>query len=226
MVPQPLHTAIARSRRLRHDEGELDHAIGNRRLRHGLRAEGRPVAAQTLTLNPNGDAFTGLSDGSAKLAGGAEYTVSGDRLTLSSALLARLTRNHGYGVDATLQARFSRGVPWQVQVITNGRPVLASAAGTASSFAIPAQFNGDVLATMQAKYADGSNAGPAGWTSYQEYATAFSADYTHSDMLLTSAFFGSLTEGARVTLTFHFWSDATVTYYVTKTGSTVVGTTS
>jgi endoglucanase len=59
------------------------------------------VAVQTLTLNPNGNAFTGLYDGSAKLAGGAEYTVSGDRLTLSSALLARLTRNHGYGVDAT-----------------------------------------------------------------------------------------------------------------------------
>ena len=130
------------------------------------------VAAQTLTLNPNGNAFTGLYDGSAKLARGAEYTVSGERLTLSSALLARLTRNHGYGVDAILQARFSRGVPWQVQVITNGRPVLAGAAGTTSSFAIPAQFNGDVLATMQAQYADGSNAGR--WTSYQEYATAFS----------------------------------------------------
>ena len=185
-----------------------------------------PVTARTLTLHRNGNGFTGLSDGSAKLVKGTDYTMSGDRLTLSSALLTRLASNRRYGVDATLQVRFSRGVPWQIKVITSGLPVLADARGTARSFTIPTQFNGDVLATMQARYADGSNAGPAGWTSYQEYATAFSADYTHNDILLTSAFFGSLTEGGRVTLTFHFWSGATVTYYVTKTGSTVTGTTS
>jgi len=77
---------------------------------------------------------------------------------------------------------------------------------------------------MQARYADGSNAGSASWTSYQEYATAFSADYTRNDIPLTPAFFGSVTDGARVTLTFHFWSGAAVTYYVTKSGRTVTGT--
>ena len=40
----------------------------------------------------------------------------------------------------------------------------SAATGSTSSFAIPTQFNGDVLSTMQARYADGSNAGPATWT--------------------------------------------------------------
>ena len=62
-------------------------------------------------------------------------------------------------------------------MITNGLPILANATGTINSFTIPTQFNGDVLATMQARYADGSPAGPASWTSYQGYATAFSANY-------------------------------------------------
>ena len=62
------------------------------------------------------------------------------------------------------------------------------------------QFNGDILSTMQAQYADGSNAGPANWTSYQKYSTAFAVDYTNNDVPLTPAFFGSLTDGAKVTL--------------------------
>lgn len=32
-------------------------------------------------------------------------------------------------------------------------------------------------------------------------------------------------DGPRVTLTFHFWSGATVTYQVTKSGDSVTGTT-
>ncbi|WP_191971289.1 hypothetical protein, partial [Micromonospora aurantiaca (nom. illeg.)] len=33
-------------------------------------------------------------------------------------------------------------------------------------------------------------------------------------------------DGQRVTLTFHFWSGTKLTYYVTKSGSTVTGTVS
>ncbi|MBZ9645432.1 hypothetical protein [Streptomyces sp. PSKA30] len=33
-------------------------------------------------------------------------------------------------------------------------------------------------------------------------------------------------DNARVKLTFHFWSGATTTYHITKSGSTVTGTTS
>ena len=42
---------------------------------------------------------------------------------------------------------------------------------------------------------------------------------------LTPAFFAEVDDGARVTLTFQFWSGATVTYHVTKMGTSVTGTT-
>lgn len=183
------------------------------------------MADHSLTLNLNGDTFAGLTQGDVTLAPGNDYRLSGDQLTLTAALLTRLAGNGPTGANATLEAHFSRGLPWQISVIVSTQPALSAAAGT-SSFAIPTQFNGDVLSTMQAQYADGSNAGPASWTSYQEYSTAFAADYTNNDITLTPTFFNSLTDGAKVTLTFHFWSGATATYYVAKNGTAVSGTTS
>ncbi len=185
-----------------------------------------PVTGQTLTLEPNGSAFLGLWQGNTPLCRGRDYTVSGDQLTLTAAALTRLTGDRAYGVNTTLQARFSRGVPWQLNVITYDPPVLADATGTTGSFAVPARFQGDSLATMEAKYDDGSNAGPANWTSYQQFNEAFSPDYPGRAITLTPAFFGAVTDGARVTLTFHFWSGATVRYSVTKSGTAVTGTVS
>jgi endoglucanase len=183
------------------------------------------ITDHTLTLNLNGTTFQGLWQGSAKLREGTDYRVSGDQLTLTATALTRLTGTRAYGVDTTVQARFSGGVPWNIAIITSDTPVLSAATGTTSSFAIPTQFRGDQLATMEAKYADGSNAGPANWTSYQQFSTAFAPDYTAGTLSLTPAFFDSLTDGAPVTLTFHFWSGAGVTYQVTKSGTSVIGTT-
>ncbi len=182
-----------------------------------------PITGQSLTLTLNGTAFRGLWQGNTPLVQGSDYTVSGDQLTLTAAALTRLTGNRDYGVNATLQARFSQGVPWQVNVITYDTPVLSNATGTTGSFAVPTQFQGDVLATMEAKYDDGSNAGPANWTSYQQFNDAFSPDYPGKAITLPPAFFTAVTDGARVTLTFHFWSGATATYSVTKSGSSVTG---
>ncbi|WP_228558759.1 X2-like carbohydrate binding domain-containing protein [Catenulispora pinisilvae] len=183
-----------------------------------------PIADASLTLNPNGLQFTGLSNGDKRLEEGCDYTVSGDTLTLKAALLTKLVGSQAYGVNATLQAHFSRGLPWQINIVTNAQPVLSAATGTTSSFTIPTQFNGDMLSMMQSVYADGSNAGQAGWTPYQAYGTSFSADYPNSAIILPADYLNSLTDGQRVTLTFHFWSGATATYYVTKTGTTVTGT--
>lgn len=185
-----------------------------------------PITAQTITLNLNGTEFRGLRAGDRTLIKGRDYAVSGNQVTLTAATLTRLAGSRAYGVDTTLEVRFSRGVPWHINVITNDTPVVSDATGTTASFAIPTRFNGDVLATMEAKYADGSGAGPASWTSYQEFTTAFAPDYPNGAITLTPAFFDALTDGARVTLTFHFWSGALVTYYVTKTGTTVTGSTS
>ncbi|KUO16472.1 cellulase family glycosylhydrolase [Streptomyces dysideae] len=185
-----------------------------------------PITDQTLTLNPNGTSFRSLKQGNTTLVQGQDYTLSGNQLTLKAAALTRLVGDRAYGVNTTLQAHFSQGVPWPIRVITNDTPVLSNATGTTDSFAVPAQFRGDLLATMEAKYADGSNAGPAEWTSYKEFNKSFSPRYADNRITLTSAFFAEVADGKPVTLTFHFWSSDTVTYQVTKSGSTVTGTTS
>ncbi|MFR0357486.1 cellulase family glycosylhydrolase [Streptomyces sediminimaris] len=184
------------------------------------------ITARTLTLDLNGTCFRGLWHDGVPLLRGRDYTVSGTRLTLTAGALTRLAGNRAYGVDATLQARFSRGVPWRISVISYDPPVLSNATGTASSLTVPTLFRGDRLATMEARYADGGNAGPANWTPYQEFNTSFSPDYPGGSITLTSAFLTAITDGAPVTLTFHFWSGATATYHVTKSAGSVTGTTS
>ncbi|MER6008690.1 cellulase family glycosylhydrolase [Nonomuraea angiospora] len=184
------------------------------------------IEAQSLTLNLNGTSFRGLWHGDARLAPGRDYTVSGDKLTFTAAALTRLAGDRAHGVNATIQARFSQGVPWQINVISYETPVLSGAAGTTESLTVPAQFRGDRVATMEAKYADGTNAAPHEWTSYKEYGRTFSPDYAGNAIRLLKDFLGVMREGAPLTLTFHFWSGAKVTYQVTRSGDTVTGTAS
>ncbi|MDR7277561.1 cellulase family glycosylhydrolase [Catenuloplanes atrovinosus] len=174
------------------------------------------ITAKSLTLNLNGTTFQGLN--------GADYTLNGNTLTLSAETVTRLVGDRAYGVNSTLQARFSTGVPWRIDVITYDPPLLSAATGTTETFAVPTQFRGDQLATMEAKYADGSFAGPHNWTSFKEFDVAFAPDYPGNRIVLKPAFFAEVNEGARVTLTFHFWSGTTVTYHVTRSGTSVTGT--
>ncbi|MET7401139.1 cellulase family glycosylhydrolase [Dactylosporangium sp. NPDC005572] len=181
-------------------------------------------AAQTLTLNLNGTTFQSLRQGSTDLVRGTDYTVSGNQLTLTASALTRLVGSRSYGVNATLQARFSAGVPWRINIVTYDPPLLSAATGTTAAFTLPAQFRGDQLATMEAKYADGSNAGPQNWTSFKEFDVTFAPDYAAGTIALRPAFFAEVNDNAKVTLTFHFWSGTKVTYAVTRSGSTVTGT--
>ncbi|WP_037682451.1 cellulase family glycosylhydrolase [Streptomyces griseus] len=187
-------------------------------------AKSSAITSRTLTLNPNGTAFQGMWQGRTKLVQGRDYTVSGNQLTLTATALTRLAGNRAYGINATIEARFSRGLPWKIYVTTYDRPVLSNATGTTGGLTIPTQYRGDQLATMEAKYADGSNAGPTDWTPYQEFNEAFSPDYPGNGLILTSKFVNSLRDSTQATLTFHFWSGATVTYRVTKSGGSVTGT--
>ncbi|NUP42168.1 MAG: cellulase family glycosylhydrolase [Streptomyces sp.] len=187
-------------------------------------AKSSAITARTLTLNPNGTSFRGVWQGGKKLVQGRDYTVSGNQLTLTATALTRLAGDRAYGINATIEARFSRGLPWKIFVTTYDKPVLSNATGDTSGLTIPTQFRGDQLATMEATYADGSNAGPTDWTRYQEFNEAFSPDYPGNGLLLTSAFVDSLRDNTEATLVFHFWSGATVTYRVTKSGSSVTGT--
>ncbi|MFI0508617.1 cellulase family glycosylhydrolase [Streptomyces sp. WSLK1-5] len=185
-----------------------------------------PITDKTLTLNLNGTTFRGLRQGTKDLVAGRDYTLSGSRLTLTAAALTRLTGDRAYGVNATLQARFSRGLPWRIDVVTQDTPVLSNSTGTTDSFTVPTQYRGDTLATMEARYADGGNAGPTTWTPYQEFNQSFSPDYPGGAIILTPAFLNALREGEAVALTFHFHSGATVTYHVTRAQGSVTGTAS
>ena len=183
------------------------------------------ITSKTMTLNLNGTSLLGLRQGSTDLVQGSDYTVSGDQLTLTAAALTRLSGSRTYGVNATIQARFSQGVPWRINIVTYDPPVMQNAGGSTGSFTIPTTFRGDVLATMEAKYSDGSNAGPHNWTSFKEFDVAFTPNYSSNTITLTPTFFNEVNSGQRVTLTFHFWSGTRVTYFVTKNGSSVTGST-
>ncbi|MGP4109503.1 cellulase family glycosylhydrolase [Streptomyces sp. 4N509B] len=185
---------------------------------------GEPTTDTTVALDLAGNSLTTISHDGTELVRGEDFTVSGDQLTFSAATLARLTEGGEYGTNAVLTADFSQGVPWDFHVITHDRPVLSDATGTTESFAIPTAFNGDLLATMEAVYADGGNAGPHDWTSYKEFDVAFAPDYTAGETTLTSTFFGEVRDGATVNLTFHYWSGETVSYTVTRSGTSVTGT--
>ncbi|SFR05380.1 Aryl-phospho-beta-D-glucosidase BglC, GH1 family [Lentzea waywayandensis] len=186
-------------------------------------ARSSAVAAKTITLNTNGTTFTSLRQGTTELVRGTDYTIAGDQLTLTAAAMTRLSGSRSYGTNAVLSAQFSAGVPWRINLITHDVPVLSAATGTTGAFSIPTTFRGDLLATMEARYADGSNAGPHNWTSFKEFDRAFAPNYTTGATTLTPEFFAEVNDNARVTLTFHYWSGATVTYHVTRSGSAVTG---
>jgi endoglucanase len=182
------------------------------------------VTEQQVTLNLNGATFSNLSLNGNSLTQGQDYQLSDSTLTLPVQLLKSLSGNGAYGTSAKLVATFSQGVPWRIDIVNFDTPVLADAVGTTANFAVPTTFNGDKLATMEAVYADGSNAGPQNWTSFKQFDVAFAPDAAAGKIVLQPAFFAEVNDGAPVKLTFHFWSGEIVTYTVVRNGTNVTGT--
>jgi endoglucanase len=189
-------------------------------------ARASAISAKSLTLNLNGLSFTAVRQGTTNLAQGTDYTVSGSTLTFTPALITRLSGSRAYGVNASVNVVFSQGVPWRVSFVTFDAPTQTNASGGTNPFTIPTTFRGDQLATMEAKYSDGSNAGPQNWTSFKEFDFTFTPNYSAGNIALKQEFFNEVNDARRVTLTFHFWSGTRITYFVTKNGSSVTGTTS
>ncbi|WP_458118973.1 cellulase family glycosylhydrolase [Paenibacillus sp. Z6-24] len=185
--------------------------------------KGAAAQDKKITLNLNGNQLSSLSVGSTTLQSGTDYTLSGNILTIKASQLTKLTSSGKYGVNATILAKFSKGANWKFNVIVYDTPKLSNAQGTTSSFSIPTAFNGDQLATMEATYASGGNAGPQNWTSFKEFETAFTPVYSGNAIKLQPAFFNETQDG-QVNLKFHFWSGAVINYTITKSGSTVTGT--
>jgi endoglucanase len=185
-----------------------------------------PITARTIKLNLNGTSFSGLYNGNVALSRGRDYTIDGDQLTLTASALTRLSGSRNYGTNAVLTAKFAKGVPWRFYVLTYDTPVLSNATGTPEKFEIPTNFRGDQLATMEAKYDDGTFAGPHEWTAFKEFDVAFAPNYSDRFTALKAEFFKkNFKDDSRVTVTLHFWSGAKVSYHVTKSGNTVTGTT-
>ncbi|UUZ93513.1 cellulase family glycosylhydrolase [Paenibacillus sp. P25] len=183
---------------------------------------GATVSDASLSLNLNGNSFVSLSNGTATLKPGRDYTLSGSTLTVKASYLSKLALG-ALGEKAVLTANFNSGPAWKIHVRYYNTPVLQNAPGTTSGFVIPTAFNGDQLATMEAVYAAGGNAGPQNWTSYKEFGYCFKPDYTNNKITLTSNFFNETTDGT-VILTFHFWSGQIVKYTIVKSGTSVTGT--
>ncbi|WP_322904516.1 cellulase family glycosylhydrolase [Paenibacillus sp. SGZ-1009] len=187
--------------------------------------KGAAVQDKTINLNLNGTQFVSLRAGNTVLQQGADYTINGNMLTIKASQLSKLIASGQLGTTATLTAKFNQGTDWKFKIVLYTTPKLSNTQGTTSSFNIPTVFNGDQLATMEATYATGGNAGPQNWTSYKEFETTFSPNYSGNSIKLQPALFNDTQDGV-VNLKFYFWSGETVTYKITKNGSNVTGTAS
>nr|ALF95239.2 cellulase [Paenibacillus sp. M33] len=175
-----------------------------------------------IQMNLNGNRLTKLRVDGKNLKKGKDYVLSGNTLTVKATTLAELTASGEYGVNAVITAEFNKGADWKFRVITNSKPELQVAQGTTNDFAIPVHFNGDLLATMEAVYADGSNAGPQNWTSFKEFEYTFSPSYTDGKITLKPNFFNEVNDG-EVILKFHFWSGEVLSYKLQKSGTSITG---
>lgn len=183
---------------------------------------GTAVQDTVLNLNLNGNSFVSLKDGSATLSSGTDYTLSGNVLTVKASALSKYASG-SFGEKTVLTANFNSGPGWKIHVRYFNTPVQSASTGTTSSgLVIPTSFNGDLLATMEAVYTNGTNAGPHNWTSYKEFNVAFDPDTTNNTITITPKFFAETTGGA-INLTFHFWSGQIVKYQISFKGNKITG---
>ncbi|WP_169081779.1 cellulase family glycosylhydrolase [Paenibacillus sp. PL91] len=181
-------------------------------------------AQDTLVpLHLNGNKLTGIRAGDYKLKKGKDYELNGEDLTLKASFTAKLTESAALGEVAVLKVQFNKGADWTFHVLYNDTPVLQNAEGTTANFAIPTAFNGDRIATMEAVYVEGGNAGPHNWTSFKEYGRTFKPSYATNEIALTQSFFNEVNDGT-VILKFHFWSGDIIEYTITKNGTNITGT--
>lgn len=184
---------------------------------------GTAVQDAVLNLNLNGNSFVSLKDGSTTLSAGTDYTLSGNVLTVKASALSKYASG-SFGEKTVLTANFNSGPGWKIHVSYFNTPVQSASSGTKTSgLVIPTSFNGDLLATMEAVYASGGNAGPNNWTSYKEFNYVFDPDNANNTITISPNFFAETT-GGTINLTFHFWSGQIVKYKLTTKGTKVTGT--
>lgn len=164
----------------------------------------------TINLNLNGNKFVSLSEGETTLQQGVDYTIDGSVLTIRKKRLSKYAAAP-FGQKAVLAVNSSAGPAWKISIRYVSAPELSAASGkTSADLVIPTAFNGDLLATMEARRADGSPAGPANWTVFKEWGV-FTPDYANNTITVTDDFFKGEPVGT-IDLKFHFWSGRVATY--------------
>lgn len=162
-------------------------------------------------LNLNGDNLVSVQDGTTTLTPGSDYLLNGEALTIKAHVLSKYATG-AFGEKGTLTINVDSGPAWKIFVRYASTPVpSALVRTTGAQLAIPVAFNGDLLATMESKNGDGSDAGPINWTSFQEFGKGFWPDYANNTITLPSDFFKNSPPGV-VNLSFHFWSGRILSY--------------
>ena len=179
--------------------------------------DGAPLTDVVIPLNLNGNSFLSLNDGATPLTLGSDYMINGSALTVKASALAPYASG-SYGEKTVLTANFTGGGPsWKLHVRHQTTPMLSSASGIkGGDLVIPAAFNGDLVATMEARYVNGDlpYPGEQNWTSFKEYTQAYLPDYANNRITLKKAFLDHTTSNA-VDLTLYFWSGKKENYRLT-----------
>jgi len=166
-----------------------------------------------IPLNLNGNAFVSLTNGDTPLVRGSDYEIEGSLLTLKAKALAPYSSG-AYGARAVFAANFSAGRSWNFRVRHQASAVLGEASGNKTDgMVIPVTFNGDLLATLEARYVGKGSPypGDATWTAFKQYDINFAPDYANGTVVIKPAFFAPTTNEA-VELTFHMWSGRKLSY--------------
>jgi endoglucanase len=167
-----------------------------------------------INLNLNGNSVVSVQNGATTLIPSTEYTLDGSVLTIKASVLAMYAAAP-YGAKTTLTINVSSGPAWKIFVRFVAPPV-ASGFTTINGGAvsIPTVFNGDVLATIESRYADGSNAGPVGWSAFPFFGSDFHPDYANNAIVLSSTFLSSAPSNSTINFKLYFWSGKVLTYQI------------
>jgi aryl-phospho-beta-D-glucosidase BglC (GH1 family) len=167
-----------------------------------------------VKLNLNGNTLVSVQDGATILTPNADYTLCGNKLTLKANVLSKYFTG-AYGQKTTLTINSNSGPAWKIHARYAAPPVVSAFTNVSGGeLSIPTAFNGDVLATIECKYVDGSNAGPVGWSAFPYWGSDFHPDYANNAIVLSSSFLSGAPANSIVNFAFYFWSGKVLTYQI------------
>lgn len=165
-----------------------------------------------INLNLNGNRVVSVQDGATTLIPTTDYTLAGSILTIKASVLAQYA-TAPFGLKTTLTINANSGPAWKINVRYATSPVASGfTTMNGGEVSIPTAFNGDVLATIESRYADGSNAGPVGWSAFPFWGSDFHPDYANNAIVLSSGFLSSAPANSVINFKFYFWSGKVLSY--------------